>query len=114
MLAPLIPQIYNTTDTVKTLASQLLLVGAVMMPFHAFTHAAYFTLRAGGKTTVTFLFDSGFIWVLCVPLAFVLSRYTSLPILTMFICVQSLELVKCVLGLILLRAKKWVNNLVRD
>ncbi len=114
LLAPLIPQIYNTTDMVKTLATRLLLVSAVMMPSHAYTNAAYFTLRAGGKVGITFLFDSGFIWVLCVPLAYVLSRYTSMPILTMFICVQALELVKCVLAFILLRARKWVNNLVRD
>ncbi len=114
LLAPLIPQIYNTTETVKALAGSLMLVSAAMMPFHAFTNAAYFTLRAGGQTGVTFLFDSGFIWVLCVPLAFVLSRFTDMPIVAMYVCVQALELVKCVLGFILLRGKKWVKNLVRD
>ena len=114
LLAPLVPQIYNTTETVRSLAGSLMLVSSAMMPFHAFTNAAYFTLRAGGQTGVTFLFDSGFIWVLCVPLAFVLSRFTNMPIVMMYICVQALELVKCVLGFILLRGRKWVKNLVRD
>ncbi len=114
LLAPLIPEIYNTTPTVKALAARLMLVSAAMMPFHAFTNSAYFTLRAGGKTGITFLFDSGFIWLLNVPLAFVLSRYTRTPIVVMYLCVQSLELIKCALGFALLRAKKWVNNLVRE
>ena len=114
LLAPLVPEIYNTTPTVKSLAAQLMMVSAALMPFHAFTNSAYFTLRAGGKTVITFLFDCGFIWVLSVPLAFVLSRYTAVPIVTMYLCVQALELVKCGIGYVLLKSRKWVNNLVRD
>ena len=113
-LSPLFPDIYNTTPTVKALAAQLLLVDAVMMPVIAFVHLCYFTLRAGGKTIITFFFDCGFIWILCVPLAYCLSRFTGMPILPMFILVQAVELVKCVVGFFLVRSKMWVNNLVRD
>ena len=111
-LAPMIPQIYNTTDMVKTLASRLLLVSAVMMPLNAFVNSTYFTLRSGGKTVITFVFDSGFIWVMSVPLAFVLSRFTALPVVEMFIFVEGLNLVKAVLGFCLVKSRKWVNNLV--
>ena len=114
LLAPLIPAIYNTTDTVKDLAASMLRVSALMMPFNAFSHAAYFTLRSGGKTVVTFLFDCGFMWVICIPLALVLSRLTSMPIVPMFLCIQLLEAVKCVIGAFLLRSRIWVNNLVRE
>ena len=114
LLAPLVPEIYNTTDTVKSLAAQMLLVNAAMMPFNAYVNVAYFTLRAGGKTVITFLFDSGFIWCICVPLAFVLSRFTAMPILPLYICVQAVELVKCLVGAALVRRRSWVNNLVRD
>ncbi|MBE6997612.1 MAG: MATE family efflux transporter [Ruminococcaceae bacterium] len=114
LLAPLVPDIYNTTDTVKALAAQMLLVNAAMMPFNAYVNVAYFTLRAGGKTVITFLFDSGFIWCICVPLAFVLSRFTAMPILPLYICVQAVELVKCLVGAALVRRRSWVNNLVRD
>ena len=113
-LSPLFPDIYNTTPTVKALAAQLLLVDAVMMPVIAFVHLCYFTLRAGGKTIITFFFDCGFIWVLCVPLAFVLSRFTAMPILPLFICVQAVELIKCVVGWRLVKSRMWVNNLVKD
>ena len=112
LIAPLLTGFYNTTPGVKHLAAQLILVSAVMMPFNALTNSAYFTLRSGGKTLITFLFDSAFVWVLCVPLAFVLSRFTALPILPMYIAVQGMELVKCVLGYLLVKSRRWVNNLV--
>ena len=112
LLAPLIPEIYNTSGHVKQLASELLLVSAVMMPVNAFTNSCYFTLRSGGKTIITFVFDSLYLWVLCIPLAFVLSRYTAMPILRMFICVQALEIVKCSIGYYLVKSRKWVKDLV--
>ena len=51
---------------------------------------------------------------ICVPLAFVLSRFTAMPILPLYICVQAVELVKCLVGAALVRRRSWVNNLVRD
>lgn len=112
LLAPLIPQAYNTTDKVKDIASSLLIVSAVMMPVHAFTNCCYFTLRSGGKTIITFVFDCAFVWVLSIPLAFVLSRFTGLDILPMFIAVQALDIVKCLIGFYLVKKRKWVINLV--
>ncbi len=114
LLAPLLPQLYNTSDTVKKMASDMLWISAAMMPSHAFTNTCYFTLRSGGKTVITFIFDSAFVWVVCIPTAFILSRYTAMPILPMFAIVQSLELIKCCVGYAFVKRKKWVNNLVTD
>lgn len=113
-VAPLVPKIYNTTDTVKDIACSLLTVSAVMMPINAFTNSCYFTLRSGGKTVITFIFDSGFMWVIAVPTAFVLSRFTAMPILSLYICVHALEGIKCAIGFVMLKSKRWVNNLVAN
>lgn len=112
LLAPVFPQIYNTTDGVKALAVKLLKIGGLLLPLNGFTNACYFTLRSGGKTIITFLFDSVYLWVLCIPLAFVLSRFTALPIIPMYIVVQAMELVKCTLGFILVKNRTWVRDLV--
>ena len=112
LIAPLVPEIYNTTPMVKRLAAELLFVSAAMMPVNAFTNSCYFTLRSGGKTIITFIFDSAFVWVICIPTAFALSRFTDMAILPMFIIVQALDLIKCVVGFYLVKARKWVNNLV--
>ena len=112
--APLFPSVYNTTDSIKHLAALLLRVAACMMPLNAFVHMAYFTLRSGGKTVVTFLFDSVFVWGVSIPVAFALSRFTGLPVLELYIIVQSLELIKCIIGFVMLKKKLWVQNLVAE
>ena len=112
LVAPLIPRFYNTTEAARAIASRMLLISAAVLPANAFTTAVYFTLRCGGKTLITFLFDSCFNCVITVPLALILSRCTALPILPMFFCVQMMDVVKCIFGFILLRSRKWVNNLV--
>lgn len=114
LLAPLFPQIYNTTDTVKTIATHCLIVSALMMPFHGFIHTAYFTLRSGGKTVITFLFDSVYVWAVLIVVAFVLSRFTKIPIVPLFAIVQSLEIIKCVIGFVLIKKGVWAKNLVED
>ena len=107
----LFPQIYNTTDTVRHLATQLICICAFMMPFGSYINATYFTLRSGGQTMVTFLFDSCFVWVCCVPLAFCLSRFAHLSILPLYAICQGTDLIKCVIGAFMLKQGKWIQNL---
>lgn len=107
------PLFYNTTQDVRNLATKLICIMAIIMPFHAYAHATYFTLRSGGQTMVTFLFDSCFVWVCSVPLAFCLSRFTGLPIVPLFAVCQSCELLKCLLGAYMLRKGTWIQNLVQ-
>ena len=108
----LFPQIYNTTDEVRALAAKLILIAAVMLPFNSYTNAAYFTLRSGGQTMVTFLFDSCFVWGCCVPLAFVLSRFTGMTILPLYAICQAMDLLKCAVGKYLIHKGVWIRNLV--
>lgn len=112
-LSQVFPQIYNTTDTVRGLAASFIRISALFMPFCAYTNAAYFTLRSGGKTLVTFLFDSCFVWCICVPLAFVLSKYTALPIVPLYFLCQATEALKCVLGGYMLKRGSWIQNIVQ-
>ncbi len=109
----LFPRIYNTTDEVRHLATMLICINAAMMPFASYTNATYFTLRSGGQTMVTFLFDSCFVWVVCVPLAFCLSRFTDIPIVPLFAICQGTDLVKCALGAYMLKQGKWIQNLTQ-
>ncbi len=112
LLAPAFTSIYNVTDEVKSLAATLIIIYAAMMPFNSFAHNCYFTLRSGGKTFITFLFDSAFVWGISVPVAFVLSRFTGLSIIPLFILCVSQDLFKCVIGVCMLRSGKWAQRLV--
>lgn len=110
-ISGLFPMIYNTTDTVRHLATSLILVNACIMPFSSYTNAAYFTLRSGGQTLVTFLFDSCFVWTCCVPLAYCLSRFTGISIVPLFAICTGMDLVKCIIGAVMIRQGKWIQNL---
>ena len=109
--SPLFTMLYNAPDTTKVLAASLIMVHACMMPFDSFAHNCYFTLRSGGQTFITFLFDSAFVWVISVPAAFLLSRLTDLPLLPLFIICTLLNLFKCVIGAAMIKQGKWIQNL---
>ena len=112
VIAPLFPRIYKTSDEVKAVAVQFILAQALFMPQAAFMHAAYFTLRSGGKTVVTFLFDSVFVWCVSVPVAYGLSRLTTIPVIAIFAMVQIADWIKCAIGFVLVKKGVWLQNIV--
>jgi len=114
VLAPFIPNIYNTTDEVRRLATSFMLANAIFMNFNAVTHCSYFTIRSGGKTFVTFLFDSGYTWVVYVPFAYVLTHFTNLSITVLYPVCCLADVLKCVIGIIVVKSGYWAQNIVSE
>lgn len=114
LCSKLFPMIYNTTDDVRTLAAGFIFISAVTMPLHGMLHCIYFTLRSGGKTLITFLFDSGFSWIISVPTAFCLAHFTNLNVLLVYLICQLLEGVKCFIGYLLIKSGIWLSNIVEE
>lgn len=112
IIAPSIPNIYNTEPHVRQMATQMIYVVAIMMPVYAFGHCCYFTLRSGGRTFITFLFDSVFTWLVSIPAAYVLAHWTQLPIAPLYFFVQSFEIVKDLIGFVLIKKGVWIHNIV--
>ncbi len=108
------PEFYNTTENVKSLATSFIFISAVFMPVQSVVHSTYFILRSGGKTLITFLFDSVFAWGIGVPLAYVLAHFTAFNILVIYTCTQLVESVKCVIGLILIKKGVWISNIINE
>ncbi len=114
LLAPLFPKMYNTTDDVRELAVSLLRIVAICIPICAFLNACYFTLRAGGRTIITFLFDSVFVWFVSIPAAYILSRFTAVPTAPLYFYCQMLDIFKCAIGYVLVKKGVWLSNIVGD
>ncbi|MBR1623261.1 MAG: MATE family efflux transporter [Pseudobutyrivibrio sp.] len=108
----LFPHIYNVTPEIRALATKFIAVAAIWMPFCSFSHCSYFTLRSGGKTLVTFLFDSVFTWVVMAPLAFVLAHFTGLGIVWVYFFVQGTELIKNIMGYFMVKSDVWLVQMV--
>lgn len=109
----LFPALYNTEPEIRVLAAQFIRIAAIFMPFCAFCHATYFTLRSGGKTVITFLFDSVYVWSVMIPVAYILANHSALPIEGVFFFVQATEIIKVVIGYLMVRSGIWVQNIVK-
>lgn len=103
---------YKTGEQSKILATYFIRVSAVISPVFALTNASFFTLRSGGKTIITMLFDSGVLWGLSIPLAFLLYYKAHFDIYAVYPIIQSLEAVKMIIGMTLVTRKVWVNTII--
>lgn len=114
VISPFFPLMYNTSGEVQSLATRFILISAGCMPLYAFMHGCYFTLRSGGKTWITVLFDSVYVWAIDIPLAYVLANFTGLPIVWVYLSCQLIETLKCILGYILVKKGIWLQNIVSE
>ena len=114
VLSPVIPHIYNTTDDVRLLATRFMQTSAMYMGFNAVSCCAYFTIRSGGKTFVTFLFDSVYAWVIFVPFVYILTYFTNLDILVLYPVCGLADVIKCIIGIIFVKGGYWAQNIVSD
>ena len=107
-----IPYLYETGENVRSLATIFMQILAIILPFDAAVTASYFIMRSGGKTLITLLFDSGSMWCISVLLAFVISRFTDIPIVPFFAIVQFAYVIKAFIGIFIVKKGKWIENIV--
>ncbi len=111
-ISGVVTELYNTSADSKEYATYFLKVSGIFAPFAAFAHASYFTLRSGGKTLITFVFDSVFLLCFSVPLVFSLYYIFDLSIWWIFPIAQATDIIKDIIGFILIKKRVWVNNIV--
>ena len=110
-LAFIYPHIYNVDAGIKHLTTFYIIVQAFAMPLWSFSNACYFVLRSGGKTGITFIFDFVYTWIILIPVAFCLTRYSRLDIRQLMIVITYLEVFKCLLGFMIVKSNIWIQNL---
>lgn len=112
LFAPFFPMIYNTTEEIRLLATRFIIIASACMPLYAFMHATYFTLRSGGKTWITFFFDSVYVWIVNIPLAFMLTRHTQIYIILVYLSCQLIDIIKCIIGFVLVKKGVWIQKII--
>lgn len=108
------PKLYDTTDVVRNYGKWFIVITAVFFPVQGVLNALYFTLRSGGKTVITFFFDSVYSWVVSVSLAASLCYFTNLPILVVYAIVQAADLLKIGVGLVMIQKGIWVSRIIDE
>lgn len=112
VMSPFVPMLYNVEPAVRDLASGFLVIAGLSLPIHSYVHVAYFTIRSGGKTGITFLFDCVYMWVITATLSFILCRFTSLPIIVCYAIVQFSDIIKLCIAMPMLKSGFWAKNIV--
>ncbi|MBR1938570.1 MAG: MATE family efflux transporter [Spirochaetales bacterium] len=110
-LSYIFPLLYNTNENAKRIATHLIIAQAFFLPLFALKNSAYFTLRSGGQIWITILFDSLFLWLCSVPIAFSVSRFTSLSVVWIFVAVEMGDFIKCAFGLYLIKKGVWIRRI---
>jgi len=112
--SPFIPMIYKTTEDVMKLATHFMMTSAAIMAFHSIAHCCYFAIRSGGKTIITFFFDSAYLWVFGIPFTYVITHFTNLDIYAIYPLSFIPDVIKSVIGIVILRTGYWAQNVVGD
>lgn len=113
-VSEIFPMFYKTTDEIRGIASEFIVITALYFPVQGVLNALYFTIRSGGKTLITFLFDSVFTCVLVVPTAYLLCKFSGLSIFVIYAVVQSMDIIKVTVGGIMIKKGIWISNIVND
>ena len=113
-LSGVFPNAYDTTGEVRSFASSFIIITALFFPVQGILNALYFTIRSGGKTLVTFIFDSVFTWTITIPLALILCFLTGLPIVVIYTIVQSADIIKIIIGTVMIKKGIWISNIAEE
>ncbi len=112
-VAPFLPHLFTEISvSARNIATNLIRVQACLMPVFGFAHCSYFILRAGGRTIITFLFDSAYTWALPVLFAYILVTHTAWDIVAIYLACNLLDLIKDAIGYVLLKKGVWIRNFV--
>ncbi len=106
-----ITQVYNTDAEVRRLAASFMRASAIYMPFQAMANCCYFAIRSGGRTLLTMVFDSIYIWVICIPYTYALVALTGLGIESIYPLSQLIHVLKAALSLAAVSTGFWARNL---
>lgn len=112
-VAPYVPHLYNTEEEIRHLATKLICIGASAISFRSIVHAAYFTLRAGGKTLLATVLDSVFTWSVIVGVTSVVVYFTPLNICWVYLISNWMNLPQCALAIYLVSLGTWAQNIVK-
>lgn len=108
----IVPLLYtNVSREAIGVAQSVLRIQMFLFWVYMFSAQCYFILRSGGDMKNTLVMDSGFMWLVNIPILFVVTYYTSFHYLALYITGQSVEFIKLSFAYHLLKKEKWVKNL---
>ncbi len=113
LTADLVPLLYDVDEATRNIAAAMLRIQGLVLPIHSYVHVAYFTIRSGGKTVITFLFDCFYTWCVPVVVSYVVCRLTGLDVIACYAIVQATDLIKMAIAMPMLKSGFWAKNIIQ-
>lgn len=114
LLRNAITNLYKMDQEVLDLTTNLIIISSIMVPIRVYSITSYFIIRSGGKVFITFLFDSVFTIVIRFGVSFIIAKTTSLSIYYLYTISELLEIIKIIVGTILVNKGVWINNIIKE
>jgi putative MATE family efflux protein len=114
LISPSFVDQFNISPDVKKMATDSLMVIAILQFIKAFTMVEVVgVLRGAGDATFSMFLEMFSIWVIGVPIAFLSALVWHLPLPLIYLMVGSEELTKLVIGMKRIKSKKYIHNFVK-
>ena len=113
-VAPYIHNLYSLSDEAIRALEILIRIKSCLMPIYVVNVCTFYVLRSGGDTFSTMLVDSGFLWIGPVTVSTLLSIFTSIEVVPLYVTVELLDLAKMFIAFWFLKRDRWVRNLAAD
>lgn len=107
-----LPLLYTkVTPSSLALSQHILQVMAFFFVIYMLNVECFFILRAGGAIRQALILDSGYMLFINLPTVAFFTYFTNLPVLTLYLIGQSVDIIKLIIAFSILRQENWVNNL---
>lgn len=111
---PVLFPLFQLSPGAAEAATYLAIVYAVFMPMRAFDITNITgVLRAGGDARVASLIDIGPLWLAAIPLMALTGLILHAPTWVVCIAMQAENMLKCPIGLVRFRSRKWINDVTQ-
>lgn len=104
--------VYKVSPTVYNYSHNILMVFSIFLVAKVINYTSIIGIfRSGGDTRFCLILDTGGVWLIGVPLAFLGGLVLKLPIHLVYILIYIEEVVKLMFCIPRIISKKWINNL---
>lgn len=108
-------QLFSFTEAGKACAEKILIVYGATLVLSLYNGIQVTgNLRCGGDTKYAMIVETGTVWIIGVPLAFITSLYLHWPVYFAVLAVKIEEAVKACFLTRRFFSRKWLNNVIRD
>lgn len=113
-LSKTLPFFFKVEPEVIHMASVFLYITAALYPLYAINMCMIVGVcRSGGDTVFSLIADTGFMWLVALPLGFAAVGLWHLPFWAIFLCIHTEDVCKAAACLVRLFSGKWVRDVTR-